>query len=71
MQLKNSKATDIEAWKKNITELWVKKMADNDCLKKLVEGLLSRLLQLIERCGAYSNLNVFRTFYFICTLVCV
>jgi hypothetical protein len=55
MQLKNSKATDIEAWKKNITELWVKKMADNDCLKKLVEGLLSRLFQLTERGEAYSK----------------
>jgi hypothetical protein len=29
--------------KKDITELWVKKMADSDYLKKLVEGMPSRL----------------------------
>jgi hypothetical protein len=38
----------MEAWKKNITKLWVKKMADSEYLMKLVEGTLSRLLQLIE-----------------------
>jgi hypothetical protein len=43
----------MEAWKKNITELWVKRMADSDCLKKLVEGTLSGLLQLIERGVAF------------------
>jgi hypothetical protein len=39
MQLKNSNPTNMEAWKENITKLWVKKMAGSDYLKKLVEGV--------------------------------
>ncbi len=45
----------MKAWKKDITKLSVKKMEDNDYLKKPVERIASILLQLIEKGRAYSK----------------
>jgi hypothetical protein len=56
VQLKrNFQPTNMKAWKKDITKLSVKKMEDNDYLKKPVERIASILLQLIEKGRAYSK----------------
>ncbi len=41
--------------KRSITELWAIKMVDSDCLKKLVERMMRRLLEVTEREGACTK----------------
>jgi hypothetical protein len=52
-QLKDPRVTNMEGWKRSITELWAINMADSDYvyLKKLVESMPRRLLAVTEREG--------------------
>jgi hypothetical protein len=51
-QLSNtSKATNIEEWKRDVTELWVLRMDDGEYLRGLVESMPRRLAEVISRGG--------------------
>ena len=41
--------TNIEDWKREITQLWVTKMSDSQYLRNLVESMPSRLQEVIDR----------------------
>ncbi len=56
MQLRNSRATNMEAWKRDITTLWMVKMSDSNYLKNLVEWMQRILLR---GTGPASNIETF------------
>jgi hypothetical protein len=64
-QLKDTKVTHMEDLKRSITKLWAIKMADSDYvyLKKLVESMLRRLLEVTEREAGCTK------YYFLCISV--
>jgi transposase len=55
VQLRDVNASNIEEWKRKITELWTIKMADSEYLKKLVESMPRRLSDVIKREGGTSK----------------
>ncbi len=51
-QLKDTKVTNMEDWQRSITELWTIEMANSDYLKKLMESMPRRVLEVTEREGS-------------------
>jgi hypothetical protein len=49
VQLRDVNASNIDEWKRKITELWTIKMADSEYLKKLVESMPRRLSNRVSR----------------------
>ena len=51
MKLRESTATNMQEWQRDITELWAVRMNDSQFLKDLVEFMSRHLQEVIQREG--------------------